>query len=130
MFMKKWWLQFTTDDGREWSGWINTTSDHRESFPEDFKGDFYTFKGEGPLGFGCYGCYKYDSQTWEEARSNKQYVITNKMIRPIRLGRTPINHKEAEIVFESLSRSLPAWERFEKRIEDCLNKELTYISEY
>lgn len=44
--MKKWWLEFKTEEGNCWSGWINTTAEKKEDFPELLTGTFWTIRNE------------------------------------------------------------------------------------
>lgn len=126
-FMKKWWLEFTMPDGREWSGFFNTFAENREDFPETIKGSFFSFRGEGRLGFGSYGLFILDGQTEEEAQENEQYVYGD--MRPKPYYAKAHNMAEAQRVFDSIQ-PLSSWERVERRIEDCFVPEKTYVMAY
>lgn len=126
-YMKKWWLEISMPDGKEWKGWINTIADRKEYFPEKLNGRFWSFKGEGYLGFGSYGLFILDGQTEEEAKSKSQYVIGALYPKPY-VCRDYYSYTETKKALDSLN-PLPFWNRIEGRIEDCLNLERTYIIE-
>lgn len=113
MFLKKWWLEFMTKDGRRWSGWINTKAESREDFPKFIKGYFYTEKDEE----GCHGKFKLNT-------GETGYVVVNKMCPPEYLPKD-FSSNEAERYFQS-NNALSKWERFDMNIEDCLNLDKTY----
>lgn len=117
MFMKKWWLQFETQNGRRYAGWINTTAENMESFPEKITGTFYILKDET----GCHGEFCLSS-------GETGYVVTAWM-KP--KAYQPLNHSSSECEkFFASETSLPTWERFDMKIEDCLCLEKTYIDQY
>lgn len=126
-YMKKWWIAFTMPDGREWSGFFNTFAAKREDFPETIKGSFYSFKGEGKRGFGNYGLFILDGQTKEDAQRKEQYVYGS--MRPKPYYAKADNMVEAQKVFESIQ-PLSSWEKVERRIEDCIVPEMTYVIPY
>jgi hypothetical protein len=118
--MKKWWLEFSTPDGREWSGWINTMANAEEDFPETIKGTFWTEKVRD---VGCYGNFKLEDGT-------EGYVICNKMCRPMKVGNINSFSTAGWEAYFASRESLPEWERFDMRIEDCLVLSKTYVDSY
>lgn len=115
-FIKHWWLEFTTEDGRRWSGWINTLADSKEDFPETISGTFWTYRDE----VGCHGEFKLDN-------GETGFVVTAKMLPPEYKMKT-YTPFEADKAFESLQ-PIKQWERFDKKIEDCRVPEKDSIME-
>lgn len=117
MYMKKWWLEFTLEDGRRWSGWINTKAQNKEDFPETIKGTFFTERRED----GCRGKFILEDGTTDS-------VITCKMSPKEYM---PKDHGSSEASkFIDSEKSLEIWERIDMKIEDCLNLKKTYVDNY
>ena len=120
MFMKKWWLKFETEEGNCWSGWINTTAEKRGDFPETLTGTFWTMRDEE----GTWGEFELGDKNYEG-----NYVLGSMKGKEVILSEYERDVEGFRRLIDSLD-PLETWEREERRIEDCLNMEMTYITEY
>lgn len=110
MYMKKWWLEFQLDTGERWQGFINTTAENREDFPETLEGEFNSWNdGEGARGY------------FTTTEGSDGYVFGGL-------------YEVEEVVYTSNGRQVipsttvkDSWEYLQMHIEDCLNLKRTYI---
>lgn len=127
MFMKKWQLKVILEDGRRWNGFINTVAEKEEDFPETITGTFWTSCDET----GCRGNFELGDGNY-----TSNYVMTSSMkgkeIEDMYTGDSNDFYNDSKRVeaFMESQRCLPTWERIERKIEDCLNIEDTYIMKF
>lgn len=117
MLMKRWWLRFTTEEGYRWTGWINTTADKEEDFPELLTGTFWSMRNEE----GTWGRFELGDKNYEG-----NYVLGSMAGKEVILAEHERTLEGYKRLLDSLD-DLDTWERVERRIEDCLDLEMTYI---
>lgn len=103
------------EDGRRFSGFINTQAEKESDFPVRITGTFWTEKTDQ----GVFGRYELDG-----GKLDRNYVIG--ALRPPKYVPLDASPTEMDKAFAS-TLSLGSWERIERRIEDCLVLEKTYV---
>lgn len=130
MFMKKWWLEHTFQvDGHrvEFRGWINTTAERKEDFPEMVYGTFWARQNPALDGDGMRGMFLLDGEKSDEGN----YVFGS--VYPVYLEDGIVfdgsgSRENADRILQA-NEPLAAYPRFEARIEDCVKIDGTYIVE-
>lgn len=128
-YMKKWWIEHTFEDGKIFRGWLNTTTDRKEDFPDVLHGTFCAWRDEK----GFHGHFVLDGQTEQEAKEKSQYVFSAGVLpKPLPVNFCNTYSREgADAILEN-NRPIEGYQfpRFDARIEDCLKLESTYIDSY
>ena len=126
MEIERWWLGHQCEmDGHkvEFRGWINTIAERKEDFPEMIKGSFWAQKNSGER--GMHGYFHLDDG------SEGKYNFVCGAVYPIYLKEGicgVLNREDAEKIVHA-NEPLEGYPRFDARIEDCINLDLTYIQE-
>lgn len=129
--MKKWWLEhtFLVESRRvEFRGWINTTAQRKEDFPDMLYGTFWASKNPETDGDGMRGCFRLDGDASDEGN----FVFGS--VYPVYLEDGIVfdggcGRENADRIIQA-NEPLEAFPKFEARIEDCVKTEYTYIDEY
>lgn len=129
MFIKKWWLEheFLVKGQRvKFCGWINTTAERKEDFPDMLYGTFWASKNPETDGVGMRGRFHLDG----DESDNDGYVYGS--VYPVSLldGLSSLEMLDRETAARLLLATSPmeAFPRFEARIEDCVDEDSTYIT--
>ena len=126
-YMKKWWLEtpiIVEGNLKIFKGWINTTSDSEEAFPGILHGRFWAEKTEA----GLRGRFILDGQTEDEAVEKNQFVVLAGIYNPDRLFQgAPQSTAEAELLLGWLAPIDCCFDRFERRLEECIVPGKTYV---
>lgn len=128
-YMKKWWIEHTFEDGKIFRGWLNTTADKKEDFPEVLHGTFCAWRDE----IGFHGHFVLDGQTEQEAIEKFQYVCSAGVLpKPVPIGTYNAQSREGAEAIWINNQVIDGYQfpRFDARIEDCLKLESTYIDSY
>lgn len=141
MYMKKWWLKKELSDGRCIEGWINTTANAKEDFPESLSGIFTSWKDdEGTHGVFIVGndlpfklLENYEkngiSAAYKELfEYNFGWVYLSCYPKTLALNDNT-DSNDIEAVMRSLE-PLDTWKIIHGRIEDCLCLDKTYITKF
>lgn len=125
-FLKKWWITHRfydkeTNQELEFNGWINTihNCNYKEECPEEITGSLYCELKED----GFHGTFTLDNPSLDESKLGKPkdgstgYVIMSSVLPP--------DLKPHLII--GRSHDIKSFSRFDVRIEDCLDKERTYV---
>jgi hypothetical protein len=108
VYRKKWWLRHVLPNGQEFNGWICTNHTGKENIPERITGSFWTssLKDEE----GMHGQFTLDDPSISEL--NPEWNFVNGRVQ-----------ERSGLVFKDVQ----SWEKFEDRIENCLDLEYTYV---
>ena len=128
MFMKKWWLEheFLVEGQRvEFHGWINTTAERKEDFPDMLYGTFWASKNPETDGDGMRGMFHLDGDESEEDGYVFGSVYPVYLLDGFSIDKI-LDRETADRLVQATS-PMEAFPRFEARIEDCVDKDYTYI---
>lgn len=128
MFMKKWWLEHTFQvDGHrvQFRGWINTTAERKEDFPDMIYGSFWARQDPTLDSDGMSGRFRLDGDESDEGN----YVFGS--VYPVYLEDGlvfgGVRHRETADMILRANEPIAAYPKFEARIEDCVDLDGTYI---
>ncbi len=127
-YMKKWWIEHIFPDGKIFRGWLNTTADNKNDFPDKLHGTLCAWRDE----VGFHGYFVLDGQTEEEAKEKMQYLYSAGVLpKPLPVHYGSLCRATAEnILINNKVIEDYQFPRFDARIEDCVKPESTYITSY
>ena len=131
MLMKKWWLdhEFRVDGHKvQFRGWINTTAERKEDFPDMIYGSFWARQGPALDGDGMSGRFHLDGEESDEGNYVFGSVYPVYLADSVRLNGVR-DRKTADLILMA-NEPLASYPKFEARIEDCVKIDGTYIVEF
>ena len=131
MLMKKWWLEheFRVDGHKvQFRGWINTTAERKEDFPDMIYGSFWARQGPALDGDGMSGRFHLDGEESDEGNYVFGSVYPVYRADSVRLNGVR-DRKTADLILMA-NEPLASYPKFEARIEDCVKIDGTYIVEF
>ena len=131
MLMKKWWLEheFRVDGHKvQFRGWINTTAERKEDFPDMIYGSFWARQGPALDGDGMSGRFHLDGEESDEGNYVFGSVYPVYLADSVRLNGVR-DRKTADLILMA-NEPLASYPKFEARIEYCVKIDGTYIVEF
>ncbi len=128
-YAKKWWLETALPNGKVFKGWITTMAENVADFPDMLYGTFCAWKDEE----GLHGHFLLDGQSEAAVKENRQYVVMSGIFNepiPQQVDRPPMSRYEADMILESIRPVNCLFERFDRRLENCIVLSKTYIETY